>query len=161
MSNNKLPIRLRRATEEDIPFIFNSWLKSYRHSRFAREITSTIYFTEHHKVLERLLKTNDVIIACNEKDASQVYGYICAGKVDGIFAIHYIYVKHSFRNLGVGKVLLNAFQHDPATASVHSHSTRISERLAAKYNSVYHPYLILNVDDYNSEQKEEADERKE
>ena len=37
-------IRLRAATEEDIPFIMNSWLKSFRGSSFSRNIINTVYF---------------------------------------------------------------------------------------------------------------------
>ena len=147
MSEKNLPIRLRAATAEDVPFIFNSWLKSYRQSLFARNITSTVYFSEHHKVLENLLRNSTVIMACDKQDPTTVYGYICAGKVDGVFVLHYVYVKHSFRNLGVGKALLNAFDHDVNTAAVYTHHTRMSERLAPKYNLLYHPYLLCQCED--------------
>lgn len=145
MSDRQLPIRLRPATQDDVPFLFSSWLKSYKYSLWAKNITNTIYFAEHHKVIERLLKNYNVIIACNNDDPTQIFGFICAGKVDGIFCLHYIYVKHSFRNLGIGKQLLNAFQHDASTAAVYTHHTRIAERLAPKYNFVYHPYLLINL----------------
>lgn len=144
MKKKNLPIRLRKANEEDISFIFNSWLKSYRTSFFARDITSTVYYTEHHKTVEHIAKNNNIIIACNENDPTQIYGYICAGQVDGILAIHYIYVKHTFRNLGIGKALLNAFEHDPAQAAVYTHHTRMADKLAAKYNMIYHPYVYIN-----------------
>ena len=143
MSKTKPPVRLRKATQDDVNFIFNAWLKSFKVSNFARTITNTIYFAEHHKIIERLLKGNETIIACNNEDPTQIYGFINAGRVDGIFCLNYIYVKQSFRNLGIGKALLNAFEHDPSTASVYTHHTRIAERLAAKYNMVHHPYLLI------------------
>lgn len=139
----KPPVRLRPATQEDVPFIFNAWLKSYRTSSFARDITKTIFFNEHHKVIEKLLKTNQTIIACSDSDPTQIYGFICAGRVDGIFALHYIYVKHTYRNLGLGKALLNAFDHEPGLAAIHTHMTRSAERLAPKYNMLYHPYVLM------------------
>lgn len=154
MSDKSLPIRLRAATQEDVPFIFNSWLKSYRQSLFARNITSTVYFSEHHKVLENLLRNSTVAIACDQNDPSTVYGYICAGKIDGVFVLHYVYVKHSFRNLGVGKTLLNAFDHDVNTAAVYTHHTRMAEKLAAKYNLMYHPYLLCQCEESKDEPKE-------
>lgn len=146
MSEKTLPIRLRPANQEDVPFIFNSWLKSYRNSLFARNITNTTYFTEHHKLIQRIVKKNQVIVACNDQDPSQVYGYICAGHIDGIFVLHYIYVKHSFRNLGVGKALLNSFNHDINTAAIYTHHTRIAEKLAAKYSFLYHPYVLFELE---------------
>ena len=54
MNDNKLPVRLRTLTEEDSPFIFNSWLKSYRFSHFGEKITNTIYFEDHHKVMKKV-----------------------------------------------------------------------------------------------------------
>lgn len=140
------PATLRRADEKDISFIFNSWLKSYRSSYFAKSISNTIYFEGHHKIIEKLAKTSEIIVACNPQDPEQIFGYICAEKIDGIFCLHYIYVKQSFRRLGIGKLLLNSFERDKEQASVFTHHTKIAERLAAKYNMVYHPYLLINVE---------------
>ena len=144
MSINKLPIRFRAATQEDVGFIFNSWLKSFRNSNYARYISNTIYFTEHHKLIEKLITENKVIVACNQEDPNQLFGYICAGNVEGFFICHYIYVKHTYRNMGLGKELLNQFNHDPATAGLYTHHTRIADRLAPRYNLVYHPYLAFD-----------------
>lgn len=138
-----VPVMVRKAVPTDIPFLFNSWLKSYRDSRFASSITTTIYYTEHHKVVERLLKTCDVFVACNPQDQLELYGYICAEKVDGILVIHYVYTKHTYRRLGIGKALLNQFEHDPAAASIYTHNTKMADGLAKIFNFVYSPYLAL------------------
>jgi len=84
-----LPIRIRAATEEDISFIFNSWLKSFRDSNFGKQITNTIYFAQHHKLIENLLQSCNVFVACNESNPGELYGYICYEKVDGIFVMQY------------------------------------------------------------------------
>lgn len=154
MSKTKPPFRLRKATQEDVGFIFNAWLKSYKYSLFAKNITNTIYFSEHHKVIENLLKKHETLIACNNEDPSQIYGFINAGQIDGFFCLNYIYVKQSFRNLGVGKALLNGFDHNPEHASVITHWTRMAERLAAKYNFVYHPYILFNLEESENDSKE-------
>ena len=146
------PITLRPAAQTDVGFIFNSWLKSYKYSLFARTITNTIYFSEHHKLIEKLLKSNETIVACNPNDPEQIYGYVNAGRIGGVFCLNYIYVKQSFRGLGIGKSLLNYFEHDPSSASVYTHHTRTAEKLAPKYNMIYHPYLILNTSESSDEQ---------
>lgn len=153
MSKTKPQVRIRKAGQEDVGFIFNAWLKSYKHSLFAKNITNTIFYAEHHKVIEKLLKEHETLIACNDADPSQIFGFINAGKVDGIFCLNYIYVKQTFRNLSIGKTLLNAFEHDPGSASVITHWTRMAERLAAKYNFVYHPYLLFNLEESSDEQQ--------
>lgn len=142
--SKQLPIRLRLANDEDIPFIFNSWLKSYRNSYFAKNISNTIFYSEHHKLLEKVINQSKIVVACKEDEPDQIYGWICAGKTEGIFTLHYIYVKHPFRSFGVGKALLNAFEHDTESAAVYTHHTKVAEKLAAKYNMIYHPYVIIN-----------------
>ena len=144
---SELPIRIREAVPADVDFIFSSWLKSYRNSHFSKNIINTIYFQAHHRLIENLLKTEKVLIACNKEDATQIYGYCCAGQEEGIFTLHYIYVKQSFRNFGVAKILLHAFNHDKYTAGVYTHHTRFAENKAQDYNMLYHPYLLFNRGD--------------
>jgi len=147
--SNQLPIRLRAANSEDVSFIFNSWLKSFRNSFFAKSIANEIYFNSHHKVIEKLIKESKITVACSESDPNQLYGYICAGQVDNFFMLHYIYVKHSFRNMGIAKSLLNSFDHDPSVASIFTHNTRVCDKLASRYNFIYNPYMLLNMESDN------------
>lgn len=151
MSN--ISLRIREANQEDVNFIFASWLRSYRASKWAKQITNTVYFAEHHKVLERLLKNNKVFVACHNDDPGQLYGFICADKIDNIFCLHYIYVKQTFRNLGIGTMLLNAFEHDPNFAAVYTHHAPMADRLAPKYNMVHHPYLAFTPKEGKNEKK--------
>jgi ribosomal protein S18 acetylase RimI-like enzyme len=151
MSKNN-PVRLRPLIEDDLAFIFNSWLKSYRFSHFAEKITNTIYFSDQHKLIEKLIGSSNVVVACNEEDPSQVYGYIVGGEVDGISLLHFIYVKHTFRNMGVGKTLLDAMGHDKDKAGVYTHHTRMADKLSSKYNFVYHPYLMFDFEEVSNEQ---------
>jgi hypothetical protein len=141
-SNLNELVKLRPANENDVGFIFNSWLKSFRKSNFAKNIDNTIYYENHHKLIEKLVKSNPVIVACDSKDETQLFGYICASNSSGILVIHYAYVKHSFRNMGVCKLLLSSFNHSKDVASIYTHHTNASEKLSSKFNSVYHPYLL-------------------
>lgn len=136
-------VRLRIANDEDLPFIFNSWLKSFRDSFFSRDIPDTIYFSDHHKIIEKILKNSVVMISCNEDDPTQIYGYAVGSQEDGIFVLHYIYVKYTFRSLGIGTLLLKSFGHSGETASVYTHHNNLAHKLASKYNFIYHPYLMF------------------
>ena len=146
----KSQCRLRPMIEDDLPFLFNSWLKSYRFSHFGEKITTTIYFEDHHKVIDKILKNNQVIMACSPEDSSQLFGYIVAGREDDILVLHFIYVKHTFRNMGIGKTLLDAVGHSSDVASVYTHHTRMADKLSSKYNFVYHPYLMFNIKEVSS-----------
>ena len=152
--SKSMKVRVRTATEEDANFILNSWLKSFRNSFFAKSINSTVYFTEHHKVLRKLLKRSTTLIACNPEDANQIYGYLVLEKVDGILCIHFTYTKQVFRKLGVQRQLLALVNHDfDNDSALYSHDTKMARELAAKFKLVYHPYIWINYDE-----KEDANE---
>ena len=144
MSNNA-PVKLRLATQDDVPFIFSSWLKSYRNSNTTRHIPNEIYYTNHHVVIEKIIAENKVLVACSESDDDQIFGYVVTGDYEGFFMIHYVYVKHSFRSMGIGRALLNATGHDASKASLTTHWTRAIEKLAPDLGVVFHPYLLPNI----------------
>lgn len=158
MSTEELPIRVRPAVEGDIAFIFSSWLKSYRSALQVKQIINTVFFAEHHKVIEGILKTSTTYVICDAADPVNIFGYICAEEIDGVFVLHYIYVKHTYRNLGLGKLLLNQFNHETGSAGMCTHLTKIGEKLAEKYGFVFSPYLAV-TSEYEKKRKESVEKR--
>lgn len=133
-------VTYRMASEVDIPFIFNSWLQSYRKSPSARNITNTTFYSEHHKIIEQCLKNSLVVMAVDKEDPNNIYGYIVAEQVEGYLVVHFIYVKHTFRNLKIGTSLLNQFER--STMGFYTHHTFPMEKLSVKWNLIYNPYLL-------------------
>jgi len=139
-------IRIRPASEADVDFIFNSWLKCGRQSQSVKSIQNEIYYYHQHKVIEGLLKTCTVLIACSAEDTLQIYGYLVCGKVENIDVIHFIYVKQAYRKLGIANLLLQSQNIDirkPVfiTAMVNLLFT-IGRGVKKKYPLIYNPYLI-------------------
>lgn len=149
----KLPIRIRAATEEDTSFIFNSWLKSFRDSAFAKQITNTIYFAQQHKLIEDLLKSCQVFVACSASNPGELYGYICCEQVDGIYVFHYVYVKHTYRKLGIAKMLAYHTDFCEEMASMYTHAAKNSEYLAGRFKVIYCPYIAF-LQQYRVKKKE-------
>lgn len=102
---SKLPIKFRPATSEDTGFVFSSWLKSYRNAPQSRLMLNNIYFQNQHDIIEDILKKSVVMIAVNEQDPSQIFGYIVYEKPS---MLHYVYVKYTYRKMGIARLL---FQH--------------------------------------------------
>jgi ribosomal protein S18 acetylase RimI-like enzyme len=139
-----LPVKIRAVNQQDVPFIFNSWLKSFRETGYlCNPVSNTIYFENHHKLIQKILQRATVYVACDEKYPDQIFGYIVAEKIEGVFVLHYVYIKHNFRKSGIAKSLLNSFDHDTVHASCCTHLTKAAEKLTPKYNMIYHPYIIL------------------
>ncbi len=135
-------IRLRNATDSDVPFIFNSWLKNFRTSPTTLGIASPVFYQQHHKVLEGLCKRASLTVACNNTDIGQIYGYLCCEKVEDTLVIHFIYVKETFRRLGVARMLLEAQGWGPKMPIFYTHKTRMTIALSDKFPIVYNPYLM-------------------
>jgi hypothetical protein len=138
-------IRLRPATESDVPFIFNSWLKCYRHSHNTRGCENPVYFAQHHVLLEGLCKRSNIVMACNENDISQIYGYVCSEMVENVLVVHFIYVKEMYRKFGVAAMLAEAVGFKKDAPVFYTHRTYSSEGLEKKFAMVYNPYLAYSA----------------
>ncbi|MBV6514133.1 MAG: hypothetical protein FMNOHCHN_03723 [Ignavibacteriaceae bacterium] len=141
---SKVQVKIRPASQEDVPFIFASWLKSYRDSFLVRDVGNEVYYNGHHKVIERLLQRGTSLIACASDDPSQIYGYLVYETISNITVFHFGYTKHSYRRLGILKALIEATGHNLELGSCYTHQTRIGAKIAEKHKSVYHPYIFIN-----------------
>lgn len=139
----KLPIKIRPISQLDVNFILNSWLKSFRGAFFVKDIHPTTYYAEHHSVCSELLQTCQTYVACSDSDPTEIYGFICAEYISGTLVVHYIYVKHTFRNMGIAKALLAQFAVAPGTMSFYTHHNSVAHKQAAAYQMLYSPYLAL------------------
>lgn len=147
---DKLKVLIRPVETADVNFIFNSWLKSYRHgSYFAKKIRDTVFYKYHHMVCDAILRrpTTRVLMACDPEDPSVIYGYLVYEKLNTDlhnwgYVLHYAYVKSPFRKLGVGAELLKASELDPNRCAL-SHWTMDTDFIAKKFPEItYTPYLI-------------------
>lgn len=137
-------VRFRLANESDISFIFNSWLKSFRETSKSVSISSVVYYANHHKMIEGLLKKCDVTIACEQQNPAHIFGYICAEKVTGVDVIHFTYVKESYRRLGMARLLCEAAGVDLAKPVFFTHRCKKSGVWMHNKNDCYlihNPYL--------------------
>lgn len=140
-SSLKSQVQIRSATESDVAFVFNSWLKSYRNSNSCKSISNPVYFDFQHKVIEKLLARCVVLVVCEATDPSQIYGYIVYESVEGIPILHYAYVKHAFRGMGICSMLFAEAQLNKDTGGFYTHETPSAMKLLVKSKFVYNPYL--------------------
>lgn len=132
---------VRGPGEEDLPFIFNSWLKSFRDSPQVQGVPNTLYYAEQHALIGQLLKDSYVLIACNPDDPGQIYGYAvgCAKPEPDHSVLHWVYVKHPFRNFGIAKALVHDVCGDRPL--YYTHRVKNSDRIAGDRSATFNPYL--------------------
>ena len=136
----------RAAGVEDIAFLTNSWLESYRHAPSVRGVPNKVYYYYHHKLLEELLTRCTVLICCYPDNPNQILGYVCAELYDTALVIHYVYVKKTFRKFGIAKSLVNHLLETEKPPSVlFTHKTKDIfpiEKNLRKEGWIYHPYIL-------------------
>jgi ribosomal protein S18 acetylase RimI-like enzyme len=142
---NNVPIMMRPYMPEDQAFLFNSWLKSFRNGTVCNNVDNSVYYTNQHIVIERLLQTSKVIVCCNSEDPRIIYGYCVYEHIQGQFVLHYIYVKNIYRKLGLARKLLEETKHDFSVLGCYTHQTVIGDRNDEKFNLIYHPYILMNT----------------
>lgn len=132
-------IEIRPAVPADLNFIYATWLKSYRHaSQFAKKISNDIFFDMHQKVIERFLSRlgATVLIAYPKGEPEVILGYIAYDTDQNV--VQYIYVKRTFRKMGIGAALAKE-----ATPRIFTHWTYDVDWIHKKYPElIYNPYFL-------------------
>lgn len=107
----------RTITTRDLAFVTNSWLKSNRKRGF-KYIEPQVYFHWHHKLLEALIPTSNVIVACDIDNPDKIYGYGVARYDGPNLFVHYVYVREGWRGLGIGGSIFRAWMERFAPGAV-------------------------------------------
>jgi hypothetical protein len=96
--------RFRSPTPDELPFLFSSWLKSYRNAPAVRQMGNEDYFRHQALVIEAILPVASVTLAVDPEDESVIWGFVVwEGPV-----LHYLYVKHLLRQHGIARDLWRA-----------------------------------------------------
>lgn len=112
-----LKFNIRDACGDDIPFIYATWLESYRYdSYFGKSHRNGVFFSDYRKVIDKLLNDSKVIVACVQDEPGAILGYM----VFEPSVLHYVFVKGAFRRLGVATGLCrHAFVSDAPLTFTH------------------------------------------
>ncbi len=108
--------------EGELPFVCATWKTSFwESSPFASRIKWQVFLRGHGPIIERLVANSKVLVAVNPDEDSELVGYI----VYEPDALHYCYVKSSYRGAGVGTALFQAtgLPHDLDGIAI-THGTR-------------------------------------
>lgn len=142
---------VRGTLPADLHFIIDSWLNSYlsfeknKHGKTTAQtplkfIRKSVYFENQPKVIEHILQRSDVLIACNGEDLNHIYGYIVFQKPN---VMHYIYVSHIWRRMGVAEALIKAA--DLTKPMLYTHHTDYMRWMKPRWGCEYNPYLAIGI----------------
>ena len=129
----------------DSGFLYSTWLKSYRQMPFAQNMSNDVFFHHHKQQIEKILaKPNtEVIMICEIDDPNHIYGYGVIEKYGDAAIIHYVYMKHAYRKLGlVGNLLKSEIPLLGQKLTFVTHESRHHKAFKQKFNLEYNLYLI-------------------
>lgn len=110
----------------DRPFIYTTWLKSYKkESPFTQFVDSERFYKHHAKLIDKFFDNTNLITAVAHEvdDEEVILGYVIAERrQDEMDIIHYIFIKPPFRNFGIARSLLRSLGID-LTKSEFTHWT--------------------------------------
>lgn len=104
----------RAARPSDVPFILDSWIKSFRESPWAGVVPNNQFYAVTREAIEGLLARGaKLTIACSRADEDQILGWTCLEPVRDGTACHFTYVKDPYRKRGLATELLTHGTHSP------------------------------------------------
>lgn len=87
--------------------VFDSWLKSWRTSKFAGVIPNNLYFEVQRTLIEDLINRGAKVFIAHPTDLPDVIlGWACGEEKEGKTVLHYLYTKDPFLGMGVADKLL-------------------------------------------------------
>lgn len=135
-------MNIREITDKDKNFIFSSWLKSYRNAQAVKPVVNTLYYKEQHRVIEELLERSKVLVLHSPDDENNLIGYVVVEEIQGIPVIHWLYVKHTFRGMGLARILLLHIGVAAETTCCFTHMSAAANGVSKKFPAAYYnPYL--------------------
>lgn len=115
-------IQIRQGREDDRAFIMATWLRGlYYGNPWFKEIEKDNFMKNYHQIITKVLTKPDISIniASLKDDEDVILGYsITEPKI-----LHWIFVKETFRRIGIGKALI------PQDTDVTTHLTIMGKKL--------------------------------
>lgn len=143
MSQN--PIQTRKYNPNtDQSFVFNAWLKSYRSQEIFRNIPNQLFFAGQQKVVERLINNHETLVITSD-DPNQIIGFVNYEVLGNNIILHYVYVKHAFRRMGIAKEVINkVIPYLGNKPVLFSHETRLPKPILEKYKLVFNIFIGMS-----------------
>ena len=138
MTEQTATIALRSYLPADRNFILATWLRGlyYGDSWFSL-IPKSIFMSNYHKMLERLLDSPgvEVTVACLKDDEDVIMGYAVSRTVEGSSVLDWVFVKSGWRKLGIAKSLI------PKDLKACTHLTKVGKSLKPS-SVIFNPFLL-------------------
>lgn len=104
-----MQILTRPVKAADLNFVFDSWMKSWRVSKWAGVIPNHLYYATQRSLIEDLITRGaTIVIAYPEGQQDVILGWGCGEVKDNKAVLHYAYTKDAFLGQGIESLVVGA-----------------------------------------------------
>lgn len=143
--NPKSEWSIRISDENDLPFIYSTWMKSYRYdSLIGKGCRSSIFYKEYTRVIDHILIQDNTIVyvACHNDSSRVIFGYL----VSQPDILHYAFTKEDFFRNGIAKSLYEK----AGSPKFYTQKTFSVLPLLRKHsNLIFNPFILYQRYDEN------------
>ena len=131
----------RAIQDSDKNFIFSTWLKSHRATQDNKRMVNSVYYTNFSEIVTNILTTCSVKVACEPGDNDHIYGYIAYRYIDEMPVVHFVYVKQTYRRLGIMDHLITSLVKDKDIPVVCTFTSEVYDKIKQRYGLFYNPFM--------------------
>lgn len=101
---------IRPMVEGDLPFVVDSWLKTFQFSKNRRQCDRQAFFRCHYPIVRFLLeKSPRRVVACDPAIEDNIQAWAVGDiRSDRVPVVHYCYVREAFADVGLETLLFGA-----------------------------------------------------
>jgi hypothetical protein len=130
---NGIDVVIREPQPGDINFLLSTMLKGlFYGSKFWAEVDQEAYFKNMEIFIKQLMLKSTVKVACLGDDPDVILGW----SMNDSSVLHFIFVKKSYRKLGIAKLLY------PEGITTVSHLTDTGNSIRKKLDLKFNPFLV-------------------
>lgn len=128
----------------DLPFVIDSWLKTFQFSKNRRHAERDAFFKCHYPVVRYLLEQSPRrVVACDPEVPDNIQGWAVGDiRNDRLAVCHYCYVREAFSGLALEQLLFSAVT-GGAKKVVVSHLCKSLDGNTGDTEIVFDPYSIV------------------
>ncbi len=102
-----LPVIFRAHVDADLPFVFDSWIRSFEQSENSGPYSRKLVVDAIRGTIKALLDDGaQITVACFEEDPNVLAGFVCFETRYEFPVVHYVYCKDGAREAGLGSALV-------------------------------------------------------
>jgi GNAT superfamily N-acetyltransferase len=138
-----IPLGFREMCDADRNFVLHSWQKGSYDPQFLY-LDYGHYASVMNPFLEEILGRAKTIVAYDTTDPVTIYGWCCYEMWQNELIIHWIYVKKTYRKLGIGKLIYSIINPDgkiPVTTFWSKPCKDLHEKYPMLHNPFFHTKL--------------------